>query len=182
MKNKNKLGNLRSDRFATSVCVYVRVVISWGIPTLLRGRHRLQPPCSGLKMEAKCFSDTLITTRESAWRHNPAEHRHLHCHENLSSDFNSYLHLLRIKTADLCHRSDHRKTLCLHKTYPWLEWDSSARSQRSNGPRPRGRRGGQHKLQGAFDWSCCSADVSVYSARACHSFVRRHTLHPNWKS
>jgi hypothetical protein len=24
--------------------------------------------------------------------------------------------------------------------------------------------------------------VSVYSARACHSFVRRHTLHPNWKS
>jgi hypothetical protein len=38
-----------------------------------------------LKMETVRFSKTLVSTYESAWRHIPEEHRHLHLRDNLKS-------------------------------------------------------------------------------------------------
>jgi hypothetical protein len=47
---------------------------------------RLGP--SRLKMEKVRFSETLVSTYESARRHTPEEHRHLHRRENLKSRIN----------------------------------------------------------------------------------------------
>jgi hypothetical protein len=43
-------------------------------------------PTSALKVEKVCFSETMVSTYESIWRHNPeAQRRHLHRRENLKS-------------------------------------------------------------------------------------------------
>jgi hypothetical protein len=52
------------------------------IPTLWR--NILSPP-SGVKKEVVSSSKILVSTYESTQHHNPEEHNHLHCHENLKS-------------------------------------------------------------------------------------------------
>jgi hypothetical protein len=49
-------------------------------------RRNILLPSSGLKMEAVCSSEILVSTYESTRRYNPAkQHRHLHRRENLRS-------------------------------------------------------------------------------------------------
>jgi hypothetical protein len=49
-------------------------------------QRNILSPSSGLKwlkMEAVCFSETLVSTYESMQHHNSEEHHHPHHHENL---------------------------------------------------------------------------------------------------
>jgi hypothetical protein len=45
-------------------------------------RRNILCPASGLMMEAVCFFETLASTNESTWRHNPEEHHHPHPHRH----------------------------------------------------------------------------------------------------